>query len=194
MNQSPSEEEIEKLLEEIRSGSASRRKQAIESLAKLGISNEQIINGLRTAAIHDYNEFVREAAKVALAALGQDLSSVIETHPAGVPAPIPIRPLYTYKTRGEKILHFVIGFVGWWVFNGALWFALTGGKGLGYGVFILNLLVFPANLLILIVLAFVRHWISLGWLAAIAVNLLIALIVGVASNGFCFIPFFTPIE
>ncbi len=94
----------------------------------------------------------------------------------------------------EKRRDFFIGFVGWWVVNGALWLGLTGGEGLGLGGFgiLLNLLLFPANLLMLIVLAFIRRWIALGGLAAIAVNLLIALIMGVTLAGFCFIPFFTP--
>jgi len=57
---------------------------------------------------------------------------------------------------------------------------------------LLNLVLFPANILVLIVLAVIRpvRTVALGILAALAVNLLIALAVGATQQGFCFVPFF----
>ena len=177
--------EIEKLLIELRSEEAYRRKAAAEEVAALGLKDEQIITALETVAAQDPNRYVKSAAEAALIALGVKVPEKPPAAPKIVPP-----PLSTAAKRRE----FMIGFVGWWVVNGALWLGLTGGEGLGPGGFgiILNLLLFPANLLMLIVLAFIRRWIALGGLAAIAVNLLIALIMGVALAGFCFIPFFTP--
>ena len=56
--------------------------------------------------------------------------------------------------------------------------------------FISNIYILPANLIALIILAFVRRRVALGILVALAVNFVIAIILGLFINVICFIPFF----
>ncbi|MGE5251503.1 MAG: hypothetical protein ACM3QS_14975 [Bacteroidota bacterium] len=86
-------------------------------------------------------------------------------------------------TREQKLKRFLIGFLGWWIVNYPVW-ALFGG---GYGM--IGLITFPANIIVLIILAFRQRWVALGMLAAIAANLLISIMLGVTYMGLCFIPF-----
>ncbi|MEK7328452.1 MAG: hypothetical protein AAB217_24670 [Chloroflexota bacterium] len=96
-------------------------------------------------------------------------------------------------SRNQKIRDFLIGFIGWWVINGAIWAGIaTGDFGPQRSVFLLfpNIFILPVNLLALIILAFVRRWVALGLLTAYAVNFLLALIMGLFFNGVCWIPFY----
>jgi len=96
--------------------------------------------------------------------------------------------------RNAQILY---GFFGWYVINGLIWLILvnvnmdsSGGGPPAY--VILNLLIFPANLLALILLAAGKRTrkMGLGILAALALNLLLSLLFGMLINGVCFIPFY----
>jgi hypothetical protein len=66
MTQSLTEEKIEKLLQELQSGEAWRRKVAAETLGELEASNPQIAGALETVAANDSNRYVRQAAARAL--------------------------------------------------------------------------------------------------------------------------------
>lgn len=90
-------------------------------------------------------------------------------------------------------IQMVYGFVGWYVVNGIFWQALANlSLNTNYNL-VTVLFPLPANLLVLIILA-VMPWtrkIALGMLAAIAVNLVLSLALGVFINGVCFFaPFY----
>jgi hypothetical protein len=106
---------------------------------------------------------------------------------------LPPQPLRPPMSRQSKIVQFAIGFVGWFLANGGVWLFLSGGRGMnlnGEGDLIMAALLFLGNLFVLLVLAFVARQVALGALSAIALNLLIALILGVGTAGWCFIPVF----
>ena len=183
MSAQPPDAEIEKLLEELHSDAAFRRKAAAEKIAELRLSNEEVINALKTMAEADAVRPVRKAAVNALKSLNSPL----------------LAKFAMLLSRRSKITQFTIGFVGWFLVNVGLAF-LWGGPSLakygqvygpGPGVSI-GLLLFPANILLFFILVRVWRWVALGMLSAIALNLLIALILGIAVAGWCFIPFFTP--
>jgi len=98
----------------------------------------------------------------------------------------------TYATRPEKILDAVIGFVGWWVINSLIWVAITRGKWLwiDFGAPAMSWYLLPLGIVALIFLAFSRRWLALGILVAVALNLAIALVLGLTQYGTCAIPFF----
>lgn len=103
----------------------------------------------------------------------------------------------TQMSPAAKRRDFLIGFFGWFVLNGLVWLlvAVVGQEGdfhdpLNYGEGLVNLCVLPLNVLALIILAFWRRWISLGMLSAVALNLFIALILGLTEYGTCAVPFF----
>lgn len=101
----------------------------------------------------------------------------------------PISPL-------RKWAYFAIGFIGWYLVNGLL-FLLLGAK-LGFSdltneaLLFVNLIIFPANLIITIILTVMRSTriIGFGILSALGLNLLISLIMGIFLKGVCFVPFF----
>ena len=165
----PLPEDIETLLQELRSQDASHRLKAVNSLANLKVIDRQILGALKSVAANDPDLIVRECAQDALPALRKGY----------IPSP------------QEKRIELLIGFIGWFVINGVLWVIASGTPvGIAYGI--PNLILFPANVLVLIILARTRRWVALGVLIALAVNLLITLIMGVAFEGLCFIPFLTP--
>lgn len=98
-----------------------------------------------------------------------------------------------YTTRNEKILDFVIGFVGWYVLNGVLYAALifivqampgdSQDSVVGLMLVGLPLLI---NIVALTLLAFTRRWIALGALAAFGLLLVGALILGLFIYAVCF--------
>ena len=113
---------------------------------------------------------------------------------------------HIYTSRSEKVIHFLIGFVGWIVVNGVLWTLIvlgirwgtfsgvpyTGQIG-GAAGFYATIGFFPwaflVNLGILIYLGFTRYWIGLGALTAFAANLLITVVLGLFWIGVCSVPF-----
>lgn len=92
----------------------------------------------------------------------------------------------TYETRSEKRRDLLIGFFGWFLINGLIWVPFIRMPDF-------LIVSFPLNVIALIILAFLRRWISLGMLAAFALNLAIELILGLGWGGACFgVPFFAP--
>ena len=91
-----------------------------------------------------------------------------------------------------KWILFAVGFFGWYIFNTKAWFSVmeNGPDKQGYYP-LFNLVMLPANLLILFILAKIHRtrWAAFGILAAVAVNFLISLILGLGNNAICFIPF-----
>jgi hypothetical protein len=112
----------------------------------------------------------------------------------------------TYTTRNEKIIDFVIGFIGWFVLNGLLTvlvqavsagLSLAGGAldGGGSGVSDVTLIVIGLvglcvplliNIGLLVYFALTRYWIALGALAAFALSLVAVICLGVVLGVTCF--------
>jgi hypothetical protein len=99
-------------------------------------------------------------------------------------------PTSEINPRRKRIM-FIAGFLGWFVVNGLAWFLLAEGNFSG-SYAIPNIIILPANVIVLLILTIKRSTrpIGQGILVALAVNLLIALIIGVMGNGLCFVPFF----
>jgi hypothetical protein len=173
VTEQPDENTIAGLLEDLQSSEGPRRKSAAELIARKRIDDPQLVSELERLSAHDPLVYVRDAAEQALKRL----------------RPVP----GSGQSREEKLRHLAIGFFGWYVINGMIWFILLGGSSAGgdYGYFN-GLFTFPANILVLIILAAIKstRQIALGILAALALNLLIALVLGVSTNGICFIPFY----
>jgi hypothetical protein len=96
-----------------------------------------------------------------------------------------------YATRNEKILDFVIGFVGWYFINGLMYacsFMFLTYVSVQEDSISLALLVVPliVNIISLIVLGMTRRWIALGALVAFALLLLGALVIGLLVYAICF--------
>lgn len=111
------------------------------------------------------------------------------------------RPPKRIFTRQEKIRYFLIGFLGWWLVNILLWRILVpvplshlrGYQG-SESLICAAPIIFGMNVFLLIRMAFANRWIALGLLAAFAVNLVISLLLGLAANAACWVPFTTPTE
>lgn len=111
------------------------------------------------------------------------------------PAPIPRKsrgkidrkPILNNPPPDGKTVtrEFIIGFVGWWVVCGGI-YALTG-TGIAP-------LLCAVNVIIPIALAARKDTkqkqIAFGIIAALGTNFLISAILGMFSNGICFVPFF----
>ncbi len=94
--------------------------------------------------------------------------------------------LMEWFQKNRQILY---GFVGWYICNGLIYYVQRAGDQYLFGV---GLFTFPANLLVLIVLALIKATkkIALGIVAALALNFLLDLAFGSIGNSFCFIPFY----
>ena len=114
----------------------------------------------------------------------------MEQQPDSAPESEEKPPLFTTIKSRE----FLIGFFGWYFINGLIWAILEMFYSyLGnYSGWYLELLIFPINLLVLIILSAMKRTrkIGLGILAALALNFLLSLILGLLFNGVCFVPFF----
>ncbi len=97
-------------------------------------------------------------------------------------------------TTAVKRRNFLVGLLGWYCVNGLLWFALSGGGFDATDATNSNAICFllPANILLPIVLGIIKptRWFALGMLSAIALNFVVALVLGVFVNALCFVPFF----
>ncbi len=175
------EAEIQRLLKKLDSQDALVRREAAEAALAHEERDERIIEKLKAVAANDPDPTVRWSAETALHYAGVELPP--ETvQKVEAPAP-PAEPI----PKAVKWRDFAIGFVGWFLVNGLLWFLASRlGRG-GIGC-----LLFPANLGALIILGVIRRtrWMALGILSALALNFLIALVRNMAFNGLCFIPFF----
>jgi len=168
MAEHPDHKYINKLLDDLESGDLPRRVMAVRALAKLRARNQLITRILKRVVSRDPDWIVRLEAAAALIRRG-------------------------LQTRAGKFIEFAIGFVGWFIVNGAIWAGIaTGDFGAQRSLFLLfpNIFILPANLLALIILAFVRSSVALGLLTAYTVNFLLALIMGLLLYGVCWIPFY----
>ena len=98
-----------------------------------------------------------------------------------------------YTTRNEKVLDFVIGFVGWFLVNGLLYGcsililqAVDSSTSDSILALLLGLIPLLVNIGALIFFAFTRRWIALGILAAFALVLVGVLLIGIVLYVICF--------
>jgi hypothetical protein len=186
MAEEPPDPEIEGLLADLRNDNEVRRFAAVEKLASLKPATDIVMNALKAAADQDPSRYVRQAALNALTALNVPQAELKSYTPLSAAAVYAKSPRTERQlTRKEKMTHFAAGLIGWFVIVGLLWF--VSGQNTVIGI-----LLFPINLIVLITLAFKRPWLALGMVSALALNALVAQILGVAVAGICFIPFFTP--
>jgi len=97
-----------------------------------------------------------------------------------------------YENRNQKVLDFVIGFVGWFLINGLLYtcsFVLLSNGTIDTEQEILPIVLLALPLLIniaaLIFFAFTRRWIALGALAAFGLTLVGGLLIGLFIYTVC---------
>jgi hypothetical protein len=92
----------------------------------------------------------------------------------------------------SQIIETVIGFAAWYVINGLIWLGVGSGSSsyapLLFGLF----LILPGNIIVLLICAIVPRLrrVALGILIAMALNFFISLLLGMAFNAWCFVPFF----
>ena len=97
-----------------------------------------------------------------------------------------------YTTRNEKILDFVIGFVGWYLVNGLFYgctvMLLSQATNIDSNMSALILLALPLllNIGALVGLGMWRRWIALGALAAFGAALALVLVLGILIYAVCF--------
>ena|SRR6188472_167033 len=98
-----------------------------------------------------------------------------------------------YTTRNEKVLDFVLGFVGWFLVNGLLYGcsiailqALESDAQNSLAALLLGLLPLLINIGALIFFAFTRRWVALGILAAFALVLVGVLLLGLVFYVICY--------
>jgi hypothetical protein len=202
MSEESTEPDIERLLAALRSGDGPQRKEAAELIAQKKINNPQLVSELERLSSSDPLQYVQYTATQTLKKLGYT------DQKPGYPEKPPERQL----TRNEKIRDFVIGFMGWYILTRILWFIINPGLnnggisilGVATGILsflnnggssislIIGILSFPLNLIVLIVFASIKrtHWIGLGILVALALNLVVSLIIGAVFNALCFVPFY----
>jgi hypothetical protein len=119
-----------------------------------------------------------------------------QLQPLETPAPVVTPPSLSKK---EKIIRFVIGFVGFFLLNGIGFFllfgipALIGGSGdyplpLNIFLMVLPYLFFLINLGLIIALFVSKknRWVGIGFLSAIAFTLLLVIVAGIFLTIVCF--------
>lgn len=99
-----------------------------------------------------------------------------------------VLPTMAWLRKNAQLLS---GFFGWYIVNGLIWYFIGNPNGSGESIF-LNLYIFPANLLVLIILSANKRTrkTGLGIFYALALNFALATLLGVFFNGVCFIPFY----
>ena len=100
--------------------------------------------------------------------------------------------LATTKQNGQRQwIQFTAGFLGWFIIYGLIWWKMVPIELPG-AVFWYDLCLLPINMILMIVLAVSKktRLIGLGILAAMAVNLIIALLMGVGLDAIFNVPFF----
>ena len=120
-------------------------------------------------ASNDPNRYVRAAARHALFTL-QDAAVPVEALP---PAPPPARGFRNRRNR----LDFMAGFIGWFILNSLAWFLLVRFADYPSGIVAFEMipLTLLANVIAVVLLIFIRRWLGLGILVALALALLILL-------------------
>ena len=110
-----------------------------------------------------------------------------ENIPQEKPPPAPMTPRQWW-------LLFAGGFLGWYLVYGVIWL-LSAQDGVYYqGNIFLYACLWSVN--IILIVAFAIHCdtrpVGLGILAALALNIVISLVIGLQGNAWCFVPFFIP--
>jgi hypothetical protein len=170
MEEHPAERPMDELLADLNAPDPENRLGALNALAELGVKNQSILQQLRIVARGDPDENVRKAAARTLRSLGTRLPA---------------------DASNDFWQGFLVGFLGWYLVNGLIWYFINDPTSDGQSR-LFNLFIFPANLLVLIVLSAIRRTqaIGLGILAALGLNLVLSLILGTVMNGICFFPFY----
>jgi hypothetical protein len=184
MSQPAPDQEVETLLKQLASPNEKDRISAVRKLGALSAREPRVIAALEELAAREpYSSVVEQ--------VGTTLRSLGHPHPVWESQKSSSSPAYekSYATIRERTFDLLIGFVGWSAINSLIWMILRSGD-CSYGCIGFNLLLFPINLVILIVLAFARRWLAMGMLIAIAINFAIALAMGALLNALCAIPFF----
>ncbi len=178
---SSDEAEIQRLLTQLDSEDPFLRRQAAEAALAHEPRDERVLDKLKTVAVDDPDPAVRSAAAQALRSAG------VEPPPEPVQKPEAPAPPAEPIPRAVKWRGFLIGFAGWFLVNGLLWFLASRGGYEGN----LMVLVWLANPLLLLILAIIKptRRVALGMLSALALNLLIALARNMVFNAMCGLPF-----
>lgn len=97
----------------------------------------------------------------------------------------------TKQNRQRQWIHFASGFLGWFIIYGLVWWKMVPIELPG-AIFWYDLCLFPINIILMIVLTVSKktRLIGFGILAAMAVNLIIALLMGVGMDAIFNVPFF----
>jgi hypothetical protein len=111
-----------------------------------------------------------------------------EDQPEGTAPPTPgDQPSATPPVRKFKFTwEFFVGFLGWYLATAIFYGQVRDQEAL----MICGGLLFPVNVLVLILLFKWQRQMGWGMLAALAVNMVVSLVLGLIQNAFCFIPFF----
>lgn len=187
MSEQQPDPRVGEYLAQLAKGGASRRVNAARALGNSGNTSEVVLTALNTAAASDPYVYVRREARNALIKLGQ---APVQGLPVGDE---PWHTPHTYTSLKEAWIDVALGFIGWFVANGIVWFAInqwTRASGQPNNFFAGALLWLPCQIILLIVLAVFRNRIALGVLAAVALNLAVTLLLGMTTQAMCGIPFF----
>lgn len=112
----------------------------------------------------------------------------LEDQPEGMVPPTPVDgssetpPVRKFKLTWD----FFVGFLGWFLVTALFYGQVRDQEALT----ICGGLLFPVNLLVFILLLRWQRQMAWGMLAALAVNMVVSLVLGLVQNAFCFIPFF----
>ena len=187
MDEKTDENTIAELLEGLSSTDVNIRKDAIQSIIKLEIKDERIINALIRIASSDGKQPARIFAKNALGWLEVEYSlpevdvpvdeEVEEASPIVEIPPEPVTDISSFLRRYNQQ---IAGFIGWFALASLL-------APMSFG-----LITTPATLICLLLFARSKtsKGIAGGILTAVALNFVISLARGLSLNGFCFIPFY----
>ncbi len=91
----------------------------------------------------------------------------------------------------ERVLLFAAGFLGWYLLTAVVYNGMIKGEEM---IIICGGVLFPVNVILLILLLRRRSFIGWGLLSALGVNMIVSLIMGLSTNAFCFVPFFAGME
>ena len=95
-------------------------------------------------------------------------------------------------SRLMKWLWFASGFFGWFLMTGLFYLALFPKYDPNNAApVICSGLLFPVHIGFLVLLLKTEPYFGWGMLGALATNLIISQVLGLATNAFCFVPFFT---
>ncbi len=188
MDEQASEEQVQSALRLLESQKDYERRAGAERLryVKWDTPDSAVVQKLKELAESDPSEDVRNAAAATLRYWEKPPVEAEPEHVTSTPPPPPV-------PTAVKRRHLLIGFFGWYLVNGLLWFALTGASfDAAQAPAQALCLLFAVNFLLPVVLGLSKaaRWMALGILAALALNFLVSLLVGTIINGICFVPFF----